>query len=342
MMFAHMSSSTPSWRHRAALFVSIAVSLLIVGYLFAKMDWAEVWARLKLINLWYLIPLTGGFFLMLYMRALRWRLLLPNGKNLHTGRLFDATVLGFFASTVLPLRAGEIIRPWILSRWQPVSFTASLASILIERLADAVCLLTLLLACLTQYSDMPAIVLAGAKALAILCGGLVGVVLLSYVIPEKLERFFHGVSRAIAGRIAPGLAGKLDGMISEYFIGVRVISSWWQLTQVLLWSYAMWITIGIWYQVLLWSFGEFPSLWVGMMLNVVISLAVAAPSAPGFVGTFQLGCIIALSTMSGFSKEFAMAYSVVAHVAQIVLIVGTGLVILHLRGLKMRQLRSME
>ena len=337
-----MSSSATSLRQRGALILSVLVSLVIVVYLFAKLDWAEVGRQLKLINLWYLPPLLLVFFSLLYMRALRWRLLLPGGQHLSLGRVFDATVIGFFASTILPLRAGEIIRPWILSRWQPVSFTASLASILIERLADAICLLSLLMLCLTQVSNVPGVVVAGAKAMGILCGVLVFIVLLSYIFPVRMEQIFHRICSAIAGRIAPKLAGKLNEMISEYFIGVRVIASWWQLAKVIFYSYAMWISIGFFYQLLLWSFGIFPSLWVGMMLNVIISLAVAAPSAPGFVGTFQLGCIITLSTVYAYSKEFAMAYSVVAHVLQMVLIVATGLFVLQARGLSVRQLKKME
>ncbi|MGA1531013.1 MAG: hypothetical protein ACO398_09770, partial [Kiritimatiellia bacterium] len=96
----------------------------------------------------------------------------------------------------------------------------------------------------------------------------------------------------------------------------------------------------LWYQVLLWGFGIYPSWWVGMMLNVMIALAVAAPSAPGFVGTFQVGCIVALSTIYGYSKEFAMAYSMIAHVFQMALIVVAGIVVLQLRGMKFSQLRK--
>ena len=53
------------------------------------------------------------------------------------------------------------------------------------------------------------------------------------------------------------------------------------------------------YQVALWMFGEFPSFWVGTMINVMLALAVAAPSAPGFIGTYQFGCVVALTYIYG-------------------------------------------
>ncbi len=320
--------------------ISLLVSLAIVVYLFAKLDWGEVWTQLQAVNPWFLAVLPLGFFVMFYLRALRWRLILPNREQLSMRALFDATILGFFASTVLPLRAGEIIRPWLLSRWQPVSFSASLASILIERLSDAVCMLGLLMLCLTQMNEVPQLVLVAAQALGGLTGILIIVVLISYILPAKTERFFHTCCNLTLGRFSPAGSSKINEMITEYFIGVRVISTPGQLFMVMFYSLLMWLVVALWYQVLLWGFGIYPSWWVGMMLNVMIALAVAAPSAPGFVGTFQVGCIVALSTIYGYSKEFAMAYSMIAHVFQMALIVVAGIVVLQLRGMKFSQLRK--
>ncbi len=320
--------------------ISLLVSLAIVVYLFAKLDWGEVWTQLQAVNPWFLAVLPLGFFVMFYLRALRWRLILPNREQLSMRALFDVTILGFFASTVLPLRAGEIIRPWLLSRWQPVSFSASLASILIERLSDAVCMLGLLMLCLTQMNEVPQLVLVAANALGGLTGILIIVVLISYILPAKTERFFHTCCNLTLGRFSPAGSSKINEMITEYFIGVRVISTPGQLFMVMFYSLLMWLVVALWYQVLLWGFGIYPSWWVGMMLNVMIALAVAAPSAPGFVGTFQVGCIVALSTIYGYSKEFAMAYSMIAHVFQMALIVVAGIVVLQLRGMKFSQLRK--
>lgn len=328
--------------HRIGLILSMVISLGIVAYLFAKLNWTEVWSHLQQIVPWSPPLLVILFIPMVWIRAMRWRLILPNRENLSTARLMDATIIGVFASFVLPLRAGEIIRPWVLSRWQPVSFSASLASIMIERLADSVCLLTLMLFCLTRLDEVPTIILTGAKALALLTLTLIAIVVFSYLLPGRVESAFHWFSNRLIGKFAPHLAEKVNLMITEYFAGLRVINSAWQLFGVLLWSFAMWLLAAAWYQCLLYAFGIYPSFWVGMMLNVMIALAVAAPSAPGFIGTFQVGCIIALSTIYGYSKEFAVAYSVIGHLLQMSFNIFAGLLILHLRGLKFSQLRKTD
>jgi glycosyltransferase 2 family protein len=342
MIVSFMKQSGTKKGHVIGIAASVAVSLGIIIYLFAQIDWHEVWAQLKKIHPWSPPLLMMLFLPILWMRAMRWRLILPNGKALSIPRLVDATVIGFFASFVLPLRAGEIIRPWVLSRWQPVHFSSALASIMIERLADSVCLLGLMLLCLSKLEEVPPLVLAGAQALGLLTVILIAIVAASYAWPGRMESIFHWFSDRIIGRITRGTAERINRMITDFFRGLRVITSFWQLGTVMVWSLAMWLLVALWYQSLMWAFGEFPSLWVGMMLNVMIALAVAAPSAPGFIGTFQIGCIIALSTVYGYSREFAVAFSVVGHILQMVFNVTAGLIVLHRRGLTFRQLRNKD
>ena len=324
------------------MLISLAVSLGIVVYLLAKLDWPTVWTYLQQVKLWTLPLLIAALGPMIWMRAMRWRLILPNPEALSVPRLMDATIIGFFASFVLPLRAGEIIRPWVVSRWQPVKFTSALASIMIERLSDSVCLLALMLITLSRVPEVPPVILAGARALAVLTGVLIVMVVLCYALPGRMERFFHWFIGAVIGRFAPGAAERANGMVNEYFAGLRVISGIGQLVTVMAWSAAMWLLLAGWYWALVWAFGgeTVPSLWVGMTLNVMIALAVAAPSAPGFIGTFQVGCILALSTVHGYSKEFAMAYSVIGHLLQTLFNIAAGLFVLHARGMKFHQLRE--
>ncbi len=326
--------------HTIGLIISLGISGAILAYLFAKLEWDKVGAYLQRINLLY-IPLLLFMLIGLgWLRALRWKLLLPNRDTLSTLRLFEGTQIGFFASFVLPLRAGEIIRPWFLSKFQPVSFSAALASILTERLSDAVCLLALMVISLSRLESVPPVIMAGAQALAALTAVLVVIVVLSYLLPGKVEKVFHRIVGATAGRFFPHAADKINHMINEYFQGLRSIRSFRDLALVMFWSFAMWSMMAVWYQLALWAFGEHPSWWVGMVLNVMIALAVAAPSAPGFIGTFQVGCILALSTAYGFSKEFAVAFSVVTHLVQFVFNVTVGLIILNVRGLQLAQLRK--
>src|SRR3954469_10796578 len=83
-------------------------------------------------------------FVNLAVRAWRWQYLLePLGMPSFINA-FRATAVGFAASSVLPARAGEVIRPYFLSRHERMSATGAFATIIIERVLDVVTVLALL------------------------------------------------------------------------------------------------------------------------------------------------------------------------------------------------------
>ncbi len=73
-----------------------------------------------------------------FIQGFRWTLLLAPVAKLRTLPASRAVFVGLFASEVFPVRAGEIIRCYLVSRWTKLPFSVSLASVLIERLFDGV------------------------------------------------------------------------------------------------------------------------------------------------------------------------------------------------------------
>src|SRR4029453_471546 len=80
----------------------------------------------------------------LAIRAMRWQYLLAPLGDASFGNAFRATAVGFAASSVLPARAGEVIRPYFLARHERMSATGVFATVILERLLDLVAVLLLL------------------------------------------------------------------------------------------------------------------------------------------------------------------------------------------------------
>src|SRR5262245_63951313 len=80
----------------------------------------------------------------LVIRSWRWQYLLEPLGHTKFANAFRATVVGFAASSVLPARAGEVIRPYFLARHERMSATGAFATIILERLLDTVAVLVLL------------------------------------------------------------------------------------------------------------------------------------------------------------------------------------------------------
>ncbi len=70
------------------------------------------------------------------VRAWRWQALLQPIGHARFRTAFRTTVIGFAATFLLPARVGEVLRPYLLARTEGLTFTATFATIIIERLLD--------------------------------------------------------------------------------------------------------------------------------------------------------------------------------------------------------------
>ncbi len=94
----------------------------------------------------------------------------------------------------------------------------------------------------------------------------------------------------------------------------------------------MWLILAVYYWLLLWACGIVLPLEAGLVLMVVAAFGAAVPAAPGFVGTFQYAIILGLSLFS-IPKGEALGFSIIAHLAQLLPVIGVGLITLMRSGL---------
>jgi hypothetical protein len=335
-----MSDKKSNKKKYVSLAIGLIVSVGIIAFLVQSLDWTIFLRELDRVNYAYVPLLVLLFIAVFIVRAWRWRYLLPNSKELSTVKLFNATMVGFFATCILPFRAGEVIRPLVLSRWQPVSFSVGLASVVTERVFDVLALLFLMGLSISELENAPGFVSTGANALSVLAAVISAIMVTAYLRGDLIYRLIEYVIRACLEARFPEVTERLLQEAKGFIEGLRSISSLYELLAVLLWSLVLWGGMAMLYQVGLWTFGVYPSFWVGIAVTVILAFAVAAPSAPGFLGTFQLGCVASLSGLYGYSNEFAVAYSVVLHSYQVLLACLFGALILKREGLGLSQLRG--
>ena len=112
--------------------------------------------------------------------------------------------------------------------------------------------------------------------------------------------------------------------------------------QLLGWSLYLWLVIALVYLLGLLAFDVPAPLVLGaLVVSAVVAISVSAPSAPGYIGAMQAGCVVSLAIF-GVSKDSALAYSIVLHLTQFVGVVGAGLYSLAREGMTMRQLEAVS
>jgi uncharacterized protein (TIRG00374 family) len=121
--------------------LGLVISAISLYLALRGIDWTAVLAALKEAQYWYILPNGACILLSLWLRAIRWRYMtdaVKPGIALHS--LFASTMIGFMVNNVLPLRLGEIARPFSLSQKEDLSRSAAFATIVVERVFDALSL----------------------------------------------------------------------------------------------------------------------------------------------------------------------------------------------------------
>lgn len=107
---------------------------------FRNIDVKNLIAIYRQTNSWYLIPLVFLLISEVFVRGIRWKLLLDSSQRIKVTDAFKLEAIGLAFNNILPLRLGEIIRGVLCARKLKISMITVFSTILVERIMDTVTL----------------------------------------------------------------------------------------------------------------------------------------------------------------------------------------------------------
>ena len=321
------------------LLLGLIISFGLIGWIYMTTDWAKVGDWMLKMNYWAFIPITAVTILHYYLRAWRWRYLLPEGEKVPVQRLFDSIMVGNFATFVLPFRAGEFVRPFLLSRLSAVSFTTGFVSVVVERFFDLAMVLLSFGIVGVYIKGLPVEAVLGAKALSVLALIILVVMVVGTFLPAAVLKLLDFCLHYGLGFLPQGFRGKIRKFAEDFLRGAAILNQWWRVLAVLGLSLCVWGSCYLISWAYFLPFHQVIGAWPAITIAVVIALAVAAPSAPGFIGVYQAACVAGMA-LFGMDTSLAVAYSIVCHVYQYIVFVVYGMYVLSKTGMKLGELRS--
>ncbi len=139
---------------RWQFWLGVLVSGVFLYLVVRKLDWVSFWLTLKTANYWWIIPGVAVYFVAVWVRAWRWHYLIKPVKSIPTRNMFPITCIGYMGNNIYPARAGEVLRAVVLKRREGVPVSASLATIIVERIFDGVVMLAFVFVNLTQLENL--------------------------------------------------------------------------------------------------------------------------------------------------------------------------------------------
>jgi hypothetical protein len=323
--------------HLKTAVVALAGVVLVVLF-FRNANLRDVWAevtraRIDLVVL--AIMVTGLTYL---FRAMRWQYLLAPIGHVGLGNALRMTVIGFAASAVLPARAGEVLRPWLLARKEGLSATAAFATIILERVLDTVMVL-LLFGLFLLLAD-PDLGQGDPLAFSRLkVGGVVAAVLSIAAFaamfflaghPGTLSSLQAGLERVLPSRFAE--AG--TRFLRTFANGLAIVRQPRRLAVALVLSVPLWLSIaaGIW---CVSRAFHIPLPFVGSFLVMALLVVGVAVPTPGAVGGFHYFYRLAATTFYGAPNDRAVGAAIVLHAVSFVPVAVVGLALLAREGMSL-------
>lgn len=296
------------------IWFGVLISALFLWVAFRGIEWDTLWQTLRGADYIWLLPGIAVYFVGVWVRAWRWHYLLGPIKKIPTRKIFPITVMGYAGNNIFPARAGEVLRAVVLKRKEGVSVSASLATIIVERIFDGVVMLSFVflnlpeLAKLTSASgfvgNIQQVAVIGAS---VFVGALI-IFLLAAMFPQTTMRAGLWLIRFLPQRFHT----RVISVMNKFLDGLASLRSPFNVLMVFVTSTVIWLLETAKYWFVMQGFDFHVSFFALMLMNGIVNLATTIPSAPGYIGTFDAPGIAVL-TAYGVDPATAAGYTLVLH-----------------------------
>lgn len=328
---------------RSAL--GIGLSAVLLYFAFKDIEFSVVLVKLRQANLALLALSAVAATCIFPLRARRWRPILdPIAPSLPFGTLWRPTAIGMMINNVMPYRAGEIARAFALSRsTAAVPFPAAFASLVVDRLFDAVVLLMLMFGAMLDPAFPRGAQVFGYTMSNIAVSGMtfvIAVLVAMYAVvlfPGKVL----GIYELLARRIAPRFEDRGRAALVALTSGLSVLRTPSRFAAVFGWTVLHWLCNAFAFWIAFKAVGIPAPYSAALFLQGVIAIGVAAPQAPGFFGVFELFGKEGLG-LYGVPPDAAVTWAIGFHVLSYLPITVIGAWYFLRAGLSLGEISSVE
>ena len=320
------SPRSPGPRRWPRTLLGYGLALACLYWVLRDLDPGELVRRLAAMDLFWVAAAILFDVLSYVCQGLRWKLLLRPVGKVTVLRTTQAIYAGLFVNEMLPMKLGEIVRAFLISRWTSVKLSSVVPSILLERLFDGVWLAVGIVITIVLVPLPRRLVEAGDLfGLAILAAfGIVILLALAGRRPSSNnsteKKSFTTLVRSIGFELQ--VASKTRGALLAFVLSLLLL---------LLQGLSFWFVMR--------AYGLHLTFAMGLAVFIIVHLGTLIPGAPANVGSYQFFTVLGL-TLFGVEKATAAGFSFVVFTVLTAPLWAIGLWALGSSGLSFVEIRS--
>lgn len=291
------------------MLIGLALSVVAIWLLSRIVDWGDVARIIQTVSPLYILLTTILTILFIFIRAVGWRTLLMERASLKD--VFLAICAGYLVNNILPFRAGEVARAFLIANRAELSTMRVLSTIVIERMFDLGFAAIWLLATLPLALRMDWAKTVATVTLIIIVAGFL-LMFVAAIKRDMVQRWLNAL-----GQRWPWFDKAIKPMLSSILDGLSVITNIKRFLTSLLAVGTSWLVAAVVYGSVLYDFVESAKPWWGAFANATLAMGIALPAAPASLGVFE-GAIVGALSILKVDNNTALAYAIFMHVMQIV------------------------
>lgn len=298
------------------VFITFLITFAFLYFAFKGIDFLGALTIIAHSSLYYIFLYIIIFLISHYLRALRWRIMLKSvKKDLSEVNLFGSVIIGYGVSCVIP-RLGELYRGLFLGKWEGISRSTILGSIIVERFIDVI---SFAFAAVLSILIFPGNLLGEINWLRIsLLIGFIFIVIFTFllIILIKYEEHLIHTFIKLSKKFNEKFASKLEKLLTTLIDGLACVQGFKNFLFIMLISsliviaYALNSYVGF-YIIDMGDYSRinFSLAWVVMTISAFGSLI----PTPGGVGTYHAISIYLLVQIYNFDSQISAAYALITN-----------------------------
>jgi len=303
------------------LIIALFIGVLLFGLWLKHTPFGELKGYFAQLNPLLVASAAVVYLCAYFVRSLRWRLLQSPVQKLSVGESWSFSMAGNLLNYLIPIRAGELLKSWLIKQKYHLAMAESLPIVFIDKSFDTLAILVVILV-------LPFLAVKLNNLLLVLLALLFMVFLLSFAIillaalyPEKANSFLSKLFFWLPQRFQ----AKLESFISLFVEGLSLIKK----QPVLLYKAALFTIIGVvldglYFYLVFRAFGIlFPFLLI-VLGYALINMSYAIPQPPAQLGSNEWMMIVIFSLGFGLTQNEASAIMAFAHLLTAILMLVFG------------------
>jgi uncharacterized protein (TIRG00374 family) len=308
----------------------LAIAIVTMGLLYLAFRGQDLGRMVDASRQARVIPLLGGLLIMFLshgVRAWRWRIVLrPLKRQTSLWLAFKATIAGYAMNNLIP-RSGELVRPYVMARGENIPMAGTLASVVVERLADVLALAALIVFSLLSFQSRVTNVFPMFNGDILWGLAVMLLLLISLILVFFSERRTEQMVTIVTHPLPAKWRDKIIQMGRDFSHGIRGLEKS-AIIPLIVGTAGIWGLYGISMYVSLQAFDD-PAMVAltlrdAFLLLTLSGIAFTIPT-PGATGSYHALITTGLSMIFGVPASIALAYAVLTHALSYISITFIGL-----------------